>query len=92
VADFESVILKSVRSGSDLTGRQIAVLLRCRDEPRTVRFLAEDLKISKPAISRAADKLADQGYLGRKDDPSDRRSVLLALTTVGRKFIVGLNS
>ena len=59
----------------------------CRVEPRTVRFLASDLKVSKPAISRAVDRLADLGFAGRKDDPGDRRSVLVALTKDGKRFL-----
>jgi DNA-binding MarR family transcriptional regulator len=90
VIDLEKGILKIVRSGGDLTARQLAVLLSCRSEPRTVRWLAADLNISKPGISRAADKLGVAKFTVRKNDGEDRRSVLIALTAAGRKYVDSL--
>lgn len=81
------MLLKLVRSGSDLTFRQAAVLHGCELRPRTVRDLAEELNIAKPAITRATDKLVESGFVERRDDPTDRRSVLIALTTNGKKFL-----
>ena len=76
-------------SGPDLSSRQIAVLLTVymNDRPHTVRGLATDLRISKPAITRALDRLCDEGLLRRKTDDRDRRSVLIQKTVKGSTFL-----
>jgi len=71
---------------TDLSVRQLSVLLKCAEDKQTVRGLAETLEINKPAVTRAADKLEENGWLERKLDTSDRRSVFLVLTRSGRKF------
>jgi DNA-binding MarR family transcriptional regulator len=77
---------------ADLTARQTAILLTCHlsETGQTVRGVAADLKISKPAVTRAIDKLAAMGLVERADDPSDGRSVLLLGTPEGRDFLNGL--
>lgn len=76
-----------VCSGHDYTDRQKAVLGIAVEEAReeTVRALAARLKVSKPAITRATDKLVKFGMVRRNVDPQDRRSVLIAATPSGRK-------
>nr|WP_295738904.1 MarR family transcriptional regulator [uncultured Acidocella sp.] len=66
-----------------LTGRQLRVMLSCRKDDQTVRGLAQKLGISKPAVTRAADRLTAEGFLLREVDPKDRRSVNLSLTPSG---------
>ena len=70
----------------DLSLRQLAVWMACRDGKQTVRGLAERLNLPQPAITRAADKLEELGFIVRAKDPSDGRSVLLSITADGRKF------
>ena len=41
------------------------------DGPHTVRGLATALKISKPAVSRALDRLGELGYVRRQRDDMD---------------------
>jgi DNA-binding MarR family transcriptional regulator len=74
------------KKGRDLSVRQLSVMIECKDGQQTVRGLSEKLNLSKPAITRAADRLESEGILARTPDPSDRRSVFLALTTPGKKF------
>ncbi len=74
----------------DLTLRQIAVLGRIvatKDHDRTIRGLAAHLALSKPAVTRAADRLATFGYSKRVPDASDRRSVFVVPTKSGEKFL-----
>jgi len=75
--------------GPDLSTRQIAVLLTVylEDRPHTVRELASGLNISKPAITRALDRLCEDGLLRRKTDDKDRRSVLIQRTVKGSVFL-----
>mgnify|MGYP003648419895 CR=1 FL=1 len=65
------------RDAPDLSARQMALLLSVylTPAPHTVRGLSELLKVSKPAITRAVDRLTDLGLIRRKIDENDRRSV-----------------
>lgn len=73
----------------DLTARQLALLLQVYLEPppHTVRGLAATLCISKPAVSRALDRLGRLDYLRRKRDEADRRNVLVQRTVKGSVFL-----
>ncbi len=50
-----TIIAMVQHAGADLTARQLGVFLICYpdSEPQTVRGLAQQLNISKPAITRA---------------------------------------
>ena len=76
----------------DLTARQMATLLICytESELQTVRGLAVKLNVSKPAVSRALDRLAEFDFIQRKTDPTDKRSVLMQRTLRGNQFVKGL--
>ena len=89
--DFRNTVHTLVTSGCDLSLRQIEAIMQCqehRDAPdgRTVRALAIAMKVSKPAVTRALDRLATEGYGARKTDPLDRRSVIFNLSAKGRAF------
>ena len=82
------------RDGPDLSARQLGVFLTCylQDGNHTVRGLAADLKVSKPAITRALDRLGELDLARRKVDPLDRRSVLVQRTMKGQAFLRDLRS
>src|ERR1700712_746341 len=77
------------RDGVDLSSRQLGVFLTCylRDGGHTVRGLAAELNVSKPAITRALDRLGELDLARRKVDPLDRRSVLVQRTMKGAIFL-----
>ncbi|OHC74069.1 MAG: MarR family transcriptional regulator [Rhodospirillales bacterium RIFCSPLOWO2_12_FULL_58_28] len=77
------------RDAPDLSARQMGVLLTVylTLPPHTVRGLAETLKISKPAITRAVDRLGELQLLRRKIDDEDRRSVFIQRTVRGSVFL-----
>jgi len=79
------------RDTPDLSSRQMAVLLTVYQTkpPHTVRGLARTLGISKPAITRALDRLGKYGLLTREVDTADRRSVLVQRTPEGEHFLDG---
>ena len=52
-----------------------------------MRGLASDLNVSKPAITRALDRLGELDLARRKVDPMDRRSVLVQRTLKGQAFL-----
>ncbi len=87
---WRQATLASVRrDGPDLTARQMALLLSVylTSPPHTVRGLASILNVSKPAVTRALDRLCALGFLRRKVDDSDRRSVLVQRTVKGSVFL-----
>lgn len=77
------------RDAPDLSARQMAVLLTVymTDPPHTVRGLAEMLNVSKPAITRAIDRLGEFALARRKTDPRDRRSVIVQRTVRGSVYL-----
>jgi DNA-binding MarR family transcriptional regulator len=77
------------RDGPDLSARQMALLLTVylTPPPHTVRGMAETLNISKPAVTRALDRLGMLGLARRKRDDADRRSVLVQRTVKGSVFL-----
>src|SRR4051794_9063940 len=85
----ETVVGLVRRDGVDLSSRQLGVFLTCylRDGGHTVRGLAAELNVSKPAITRALDRLGELDLARRKVDPLDRRSVLVQRTPKGSSFL-----
>ena len=82
--------VNSVRADKpDLSARQMALMLTVylTPAPHTVRGLAEVLHVSKPAITRALDRLGMLGLVKRKIDENDRRSVLVQRTVRGSVFL-----
>ena len=83
-------VVRSVRNDSpDFSSRQMAVLLTVyiTQPPHTVRGLAAELNISKPAITRALDRLGEFGLVRRKPDETDRRSIEVQRTVKGSVFL-----
>jgi len=76
----------------DFTDRQKTVMLKVYLDPtpQTVRGLAQYANISKPAITRALDRLAEFDMIRRRIDPSDRRSVFVQRTPQGSRYITKL--
>lgn len=70
---------------ADMTCRQIAVLLMISAHPgNSVKQLAAALDLSKPAVTRANDKLVELGLITRTTSKLDRRQVELSVTKLGR--------
>ena len=87
---WRRTIVNSVRlDGPDLSARQMALLLSVylSKPPHTVRGLAKLLDVSKPAITRAVNRLSELGMVRRKTDEADRRSVLIQRTVRGSVFL-----
>ena len=90
LAFWHRVTLATVRSDApDLSARQLAMLMSIylEDGLHTVRSLAKHLDVTKAAISRATDSLCKLGYIERKPDYRDKRSVVLARTSAGIHFL-----
>jgi len=81
------------RDVPDLTARQMGLLLTVymTAGPHTVKSLAGMLKVSKPAITRAIDRLEHLGMVKRKKDEADKRNVLVTRTVKGSVFLSDLS-
>jgi DNA-binding MarR family transcriptional regulator len=90
----DTVVALVRRDGPDLSARQLGVFLTCylHDGGHTVRGLAAELNVSKPAITRALDRLGELDLARRKVDPLDRRSVLVQRTLKGAAFLRDLRT
>ena len=87
---WRRAIVESVRlDAPDLSARQMSLLLSVYLTPasHTVRGLANLLKVSKPAITRAVNRLTGLDMVRRKPDPDDKRSVLIQRTVRGSAFL-----
>ena len=85
----DTVVALVRRDGPDLSARQLGVFLTCylQEGAHTVRGLAAELNVSKPAITRALDRLGELDLARRMVDPMDRRSVLVQRTLKGTAFL-----
>lgn len=87
-------LLSSVRAKErDMTMRQVSVLMTIymTDAPHTVRGLAKKLGVTKPVITRALDTLEAIGYVKRKKDETDKRSILIQRTVKGAVYLSELS-
>jgi DNA-binding MarR family transcriptional regulator len=92
---LKDTLTASVASdGPDFSARQLSVLLKVYLEPgteHTVRGLAAALNVSKPAITRALDRLQDFDFTKRETEASDRRSIVVRRTPKGTAYLGTLN-
>ncbi len=90
----DTIVALVRRDGPDLSARQLGVFLTCylQDGAHTVRGLAAGLNVSKPAITRALDRLDELDLARRKVDLMDRRSVLVQRTLKGSVFLRDLRT
>ncbi len=87
---WRGAVLEVVRRDpADLSARQMAVVLTVylSPPPHTVRGLARTLNVSKPAITRALDRLEKLEFVRRRPDESDRRSILVQRTVKGSVYL-----
>jgi len=87
---WRDVMTDAVRADNpDLSMRQWAILLTVylHPGPHTVRGLARELNVPKPAISRALDALSILGFIRRVRDEDDRRIVNVQKTPEGALFV-----
>ncbi len=87
---WREALSASVRDdGPDLSARQMAIVLTVYTSPppHTVAALAEALRIAKPAVSRALDRLSILGFIRRARDEADRRIVHVQRTVKGAVFL-----
>ena len=62
------------------------------DDGRTQTQLAEILSMAKPPVGKIVDRLEADGWVVRKEDPSDRRAKLVYLTSKVQPLISPLEN
>ncbi|NOX94474.1 MAG: MarR family transcriptional regulator [Alphaproteobacteria bacterium] len=90
LTNWRAIMCDAVRTdGPDLSMRQWSILLTVylNPGPHTVRAMARDLNVPKPAISRALDALSILGFVKRVRDPNDKRIVLIQKTADGAIYL-----
>jgi DNA-binding MarR family transcriptional regulator len=86
VSEVETEVNKHARAyGLKIEGVRVLFRLLARD-PLTVNELARLTGIETSTLSRLLDRMTDKGLLRRSRDDNDKRSVLVSLTTKGRKL------
>jgi DNA-binding MarR family transcriptional regulator len=66
------------------TSARWRVLAAVEEEPATVATIARALGQARQSVQRVADLLAESGHAVYRDNPDDRRAMLLDLTPRGR--------
>ena len=78
---------------ANMTCRQMAILALVEENPGVSNGpIADALEISRPVITRAADKLVEMGLMYREQDSEDRRKVCLTVTAAGQQLLRDLNN
>jgi DNA-binding MarR family transcriptional regulator len=57
------------------------------DAPRTFKELLVFRKVAPPTLSRTIEAMVQRGWVERVPHPTDRRQVLLSLTTAGKSEV-----
>lgn len=72
--------------GVSILGFQVLALLEMHDALPMGR-LAEELDVALPNATGLVNRMEERGLIARRDDPTDRRLVLVALTDDGRRLV-----
>jgi DNA-binding MarR family transcriptional regulator len=83
--------IKKEGLGHNLTFSQVEVL--CFIGPsgkRTMKNIADYLKISPPSATETIDEMEKKGLVKRKSDQNDRRIVFIVFTDMAKKLFVSL--
>lgn len=81
--------LRQQKADESLTDGLLAALGHVHNaQPLTIGELAAHEGVAPPSMTRAVDKLVEQGLLRRTTDPGDRRRVLVETTDAGRDAVL----
>jgi len=78
-------VAAELRSGGELPApAHFGLLLKLREQPRTLTELAAHCGVSLPTMSNSVSALAERGWVRRSGPMKDRRRVMLEVTAPGR--------
>jgi DNA-binding MarR family transcriptional regulator len=72
--------------GVSILGFQVLALLEMH-EAIPMGHLADELDVALPNATGLVNRMEERGLIARRDDPTDRRVVLVELTSAGRRLI-----
>jgi DNA-binding MarR family transcriptional regulator len=79
---------RSVETDTGLTAERLELLALLENAgPLTAGDLSEELRVSRPAITRMVSGLEQEGLVRRSANPFDGRSVVARLTPAGRRML-----
>jgi DNA-binding MarR family transcriptional regulator len=82
--------VRQTRPVGDLTATQLSALASLDlAGAMTPRELAEAERVQPPTMTKIVGKLEDRGLVERTPHPTDRRQVILAVTSEGRAMLAG---
>jgi DNA-binding MarR family transcriptional regulator len=81
--------LAAMEDTVSLTQVRALVIIASRG-PLHLTALADDMGVHPSNATRACDRLVAAGLLDRRDNPADRRHLLLSLTDPGRELVDGV--
>jgi DNA-binding MarR family transcriptional regulator len=75
-------------SAADLTFTQLRCLsVLARKQPRRMGDLADDLSMTPASASALVERMTQRGFVARRSDPDDRRTVLVELLRRGQHVL-----
>jgi DNA-binding MarR family transcriptional regulator len=84
--DFECQLLQ--RLGPSITAPQMYVLFYVKRKGKCkLSDIADKVEVKPSAVTVMIDRMERAGYVVRRDDPADRRSILVELTASGEKML-----
>jgi DNA-binding MarR family transcriptional regulator len=75
--EMGEIARRGLPTDAQVSPGHIQVLIALTRGPRSVGKLAEELEVSPPAATQLVDRLAEHGMVRRRNDPADRRVVLV---------------
>ena len=102
LAEFRCLLMRfsqfseQAAHAAGLAPRQHQALLAIKGYPGggdvAIGDLAQRLGIRHHSTVGLVDRLASRGYLARREDPRDRRRIILSLTASGEQALAGLSA
>jgi DNA-binding MarR family transcriptional regulator len=77
----------AARHGMSYRDIYLLMTLRRAGRPLTPTELLDELSITMAAITKRIDRLVETGYVQRRRDPDDGRSVRIELTATGQRLV-----
>jgi DNA-binding MarR family transcriptional regulator len=77
----------AARERGTVSPERARALLRLAEAPLRTGELAQRCLLTPPAMTELVDTLVREGLVRRREDPSDRRAVLVSLTPAGRREV-----
>ena len=72
---------------TDVNGEQFSIMFELHIEPdQNLKTLAQNLMAAPPNISVAVQNMVEKGWITRITDPTDRRRILLRLSSEGERL------